>query len=176
MKGRACLKKTWKTKLFRSMGISHDELEGKIKSILGNSDPQSPFYGKLLNWQGQDGFWHYGIGLSDTQIFDTGRGWQPFAMSHVRAQFVLGIDEIACSPEQTIQRLIYALKCFQHWNYGLLGWNCEHLGRLVATGQPVSYEVKKQPWPIPQLNHDGWHPTAAQDLQGYLQHHAPEWV
>ncbi|MGB7440079.1 MAG: hypothetical protein WA919_03350 [Coleofasciculaceae cyanobacterium] len=35
-------------------------------------------YGCLLNWQNPpDPFWHYGIGLSDTQIFDTGRGLCP---------------------------------------------------------------------------------------------------
>jgi hypothetical protein len=46
----------------------------------------------------------------------------------------------------------------------------------VATNQPVSYEVQRQPWPIPQLNHDGWHPTAERDLRDYLLEHAPEWV
>jgi hypothetical protein len=32
-------------------------------------------YGRLFNWQNPpDPFWHYGIGLSDTHIFDPGQG------------------------------------------------------------------------------------------------------
>jgi len=154
------------------MAISSDELESKINAISLNLDSTSQLYGGLLNWQGTDGFWHYGIGLSDTQIFDTGRGWQPFERHHVNAKFVLGVDGIAFSSDITIKRLIHALRCFKDWDYGLLGWNCEHLARLVATNQPVSYEVKRQPWPIPQLNHDGWHPTAERDLRDYLLQHA----
>ena len=158
------------------MSISHDELENKINCILQSLDPKSNFYGRLLNWQGMDGFWHYGIGLSNTQIFDTGKGWQPFERHYVDAKFVLGIEDLAYTPDKTIKRLIYALRCFKGWDYGLLGWNCEHLGRLITTNQPVSYEVKKQLWPIPQLNHDGWHPSAEDDLRDYLLVHAPEWV
>ena len=158
------------------MAISSDELENKISNMLQSLDPRSDFNGRLLNWQGMDGFWHYGIGLSDTHIFDTGRGWEPFGRHHVQAKFVLGMDDRAYSPDKTIQRLIHALRCFKDWDYGLLGWNCEHLCRLVATNQPVSYEVKRQPWPIPHLNHDGWHPTAEDDLRDYLLAHAPEWV
>lgn len=158
------------------MAISNDELESKINCILQNLDSTSQFYGRLLNWQGTDSFWHYGIGLSDTQIFDTGRGWQPFERHYVDTKFVLGIDEISYAPDKTIKRLIHALRCFKDWDYGLLGWNCEHLGRLVATNQPVSYEVQRQPWPIPQLNHDGWHPSAKDDLRDFLLAHEPEWV
>ncbi len=159
---------------FYTMAISNDELETKINGILQNVDPTSQFYGRLLNWQGADSFWHYGIGLSDTQIFDTGRGWQPFERHYVDTKFVLGIDEISYAPDKTIKRLIHALRCFKNWDYGLLGWNCEHLGRLVATNQPISYEVRRQPWPIPQLNHDGWHPTAEHDLRDYLLQQAPD--
>jgi hypothetical protein len=156
------------------MAISSDELESKINGILQNLDSSSQFYGRLLNWQGTDSFWHYGIGLSDTQIFDTGRGWQPFERHHVDARFVLGIDDIAYAPDKTIKRLIHALRCFKDWEYGLLGWNCEHLARLVATNRPISYEVKKQPWPIPDLNHKGKHPHAKKDFRKYLSEVAPE--
>ncbi|WP_204141296.1 hypothetical protein [Halomicronema sp. CCY15110] len=158
------------------MAINNNELEAKVNAILQSLDSTSQFYGKLLNWQGADSFWHYGIGLSDTHIFDTGRGWQPFERHYVDAKFVLGIDDITYPPDKTIKRLIHALRCFKNWEYGLLGWNCEHLGRLAATNQPMSYEVKRQPWPIPQLNHDGWHPTAERDLRDYLLRHAPELV
>lgn len=40
------------------------KIKGKINNIKKYSNRNSKFYGKLLNWY-SDGFWHYGIGLSD---------------------------------------------------------------------------------------------------------------
>ncbi|MEC4854046.1 MAG: hypothetical protein SAJ12_23940, partial [Jaaginema sp. PMC 1079.18] len=134
-------------------------------------DSTSEYYGKLLNWCGQDGFWHYGIGLSDTKIFDTGRGKTIFDRDCVDAKLVLGIEDIVFPPQATIERLSYARECFQHWDYGLLGWNCEHLARLVATNVPISYEVRKTF--LRYFNHDGYHPTAQHDFEQYLKIHAP---
>lgn len=156
------------------MSISDYQLERIIEDIHSFIEPSSQFYGRLLNWKGNDGFWHYGIGLSDSKIFDTGRGLKSFDSHYVKAKFVKGIDEITFPPDKTIQRLIHALKRFQGWEYGLLGWNCEHLARLVATNRPISYEVRKQPWPIPDLNHRGKHPHAKKDFASYLSGKAPE--
>lgn len=156
------------------MSISDYQLERIIEDIHNSIEPSSQFYGRLLNWKGNDSFWHYGIGLSDSKIFDTGRGFKPFGSHYVKAKFVKGVDEIAFPSDKTIQRLIHALKRFQGWEYGLLGWNCEHLARLVATNRPISYEVRKQPWPIPDLNHRGKHPHAKKDFARYLSETAPE--
>jgi len=60
--------------------------EHQIASIQQHLNPASQYYGRLLNWQ--DGFWHYGIGLSDTDIFDTGQGMQVFKRSCVAAKWV----------------------------------------------------------------------------------------
>ena len=73
----------------------------------------------------------YGIGLSDTHIFDTGQGLCPFERSDAR--FVVDIEHLAFPPDQTIKRLKYALSVFADWEYTLPGWNCEHLGRLIVT-------------------------------------------
>jgi hypothetical protein len=75
------------------------------------------------------------------------------------------------SPSETIDRLCTAILCFHNWDYGLLGWNGEHLARLVATDKAISYQVKKLPFPIPQLNHDGWHPQASKLLKEYRESH-----
>lgn len=156
------------------MNIAESKIEQVANDTLVLVDTDSKYYGKLLNWQGSDSFWHYGIGLSDQKIFDTGRGMKPFDSRHVKAKFVNGVEDLAFPPGKTIQRLIYALKRFHQWEYGLLGWNCEHLARLVATNRAISYEVKKQPWPIPDLNHGGKHPHAGKDFHEYLSKVNPD--
>jgi len=80
-------------------------------------------------------------------------------------------DVAVYSPDLVIQRLIQALHCFGAWDYGLLGWNCEHVARLVATNDPISYEVRKTP--LRYFNHDGYHPTAKQQFEQYLKINAP---
>jgi hypothetical protein len=40
------------------------------------------------------------------------------------------------------RNLLASVSAFhQVWRYGVQGWNCEHWARLVATGDPVSYQV-----------------------------------
>ena len=152
--------------------MSSNVVDIKHSDILKKVDPDSRFYGALLNWKGDDGLWHYGIGLSDRYIFNTGKGLKPFRKKHVKARFVRKASTYP--PDKVIQRLVYAVECFKHWDYGLLGWNCEHLARLIATNKAISYEVKNQPWPIPQLNHKGRHPKAKKKFKAYLKHHAPD--
>lgn len=140
------------------MPLTHEQIEQRIADIREHCELSSQYYGRLLNWT--DGFvWHYGIGLSATHIFDTGGGLCAFRFAF-EPKFVVGVDDALFSPEQTIERLIHALRVFGNWDYGLFGWNCEHLARLIATDNPISYEVLKAPWPIPALNHNGLHPTA----------------
>jgi len=149
------------------MGISPEQIEDRIKDIQSKIDPESIFYGKLLNWWNRN--WHYGIGLSDRWIFDTGQSMHPFECRNVGIRFVLNIDHISFPPDQTIHRLIHAIRRFGWWNYGLLGWNCEHFARLVATDEPVCYEILNQPWPISYFIRGNFrHPHAKQDFRVYL--------
>ena len=73
----------------------------------------------------------------------------------------------ALPSDLVIQRLIYALDCFKTWNYGLLGWNCEHYSRLVATNEALSYQVKFSP--LAFLNNGGYNPDAVNFFQKYLE-------
>jgi hypothetical protein len=74
------------------MPLSRNQIEQTITEINRLANPLSERYGRLLNWQNpSDPFWHYGIGLSDVHIFDTGRGLRPFERSE--AKYVVGIEE-----------------------------------------------------------------------------------
>ncbi len=152
--------------------MSPEDVENTIRQIELLADPLSDRYGHLVNWQNPpDPFWHYGIGLSDTYIFDTGRGLCPFQSKN--AKFVVGINHIAFEPQQTIERLKYALRVFGSWEYTVPGWNCEHLGRLIATDQPRCYQSSLIWW-MCNLTPKGEHKTARQIFQDYLRKAAPK--
>jgi hypothetical protein len=128
--------------------------------------------GILLNWQNHgDPFWRYRIGISDLHVFDTGRGLRVFERSS--CQNVLGVDGIQYSPAITIGRLKHALDVFGDWKYSLLGWNCEHLARLVATNRPRCYQSKLAWW-IAELDPNGDHKIAKRDLEDHHRLNAPE--
>jgi hypothetical protein len=149
------------------MLLSPDQIEKTIEDINCFINPSSKRYGRLLNWQNlADPFWHYGIGLSGTHIFDTGRGLRPFEKSEAKP--VVGINHIAFDPDQTILRLKCALYAFADWNYSFLGWNCEHLGRLIATDQPRCYQSRPIWW-LCNLTPEGDHKAAQQFFQSYLK-------
>jgi hypothetical protein len=148
------------------MSLSLNKIEKTIDTVERLVDPSSERYGRLLNWQNPpDPFWHYGIGLSDTHIFDTGQGLCPFERKE--AKFVLGIDDIAFTPEQTIERVKQALHVFADWEYTFTGWNCEHLGRLIATDQPRCYQSSFLWW-MCNMSPEGDHKTAHQAFRDYL--------
>ncbi|TBR58001.1 hypothetical protein BLD44_017710 [Mastigocladus laminosus UU774] len=66
------------------MPLFPDQIDKTIEEIDRLTNPSSQRYGRLLNWQNPpDPFWHYGIGLSDMHIFDTGRG---LLTSHVKTR------------------------------------------------------------------------------------------
>lgn len=156
------------------MPLSLNEIEKTIESVERLVDPLSERYGRLLNWQNlPDPFWHYGIGLSDTHIFDTGQGLCPFERNETK--FVFGIDDIAFKPEQTIERIKQALYVFSDWQYTFTGWNCEHLGRLIATDQPRCYQSSFLWW-ICNMSPEGDHKTAHQIFRDYLMRVDPRLV
>ncbi len=145
--------------------------QDSIKALKDQFDTKSKRYGRLLNWQNpSDPFWHYGIGLSDRYIFDTGKGLQPFEKQD--AKVVEGIDSIVFSPQKTIERLIYARSVFGDWAYSTL-WNCEHLARLIATDEPKSYQCQWTWW-LSDLMPNGEHKAARQVFREYLAQNAPE--
>ncbi|MDJ0632460.1 MAG: hypothetical protein QNJ34_04630 [Xenococcaceae cyanobacterium MO_188.B29] len=132
------------------------EIEAKV-------NPNSGIYGKLLEWQ--EGFTnHYAIGLSDEYMFSPGERFSVLQTSQYNLKLT---PTKALHSHLVIQRLIYALDCFKKWNYGLLGWNCEHYARLVATNEALSYQVKFSP--LAFLNNGGYHPDAVNIFQKYLE-------
>lgn len=156
------------------MPLSSDQVKKTIEAITHLVDPSSDRYGQLLNWQNPpDPFWHYGIGLSDTHIFDTGQGLCPFERGDAR--FVVGIDHIAFPPDQTIKRLKHALSVFADWEYTLPGWNCEHLSRLIATNQPRCYQSSPIWW-LCDMTPEGDHKTAQQVFHSYLSTVDPDLI
>lgn len=137
-------------------------------------DSQSSRYGRLLNWQNPgDPFWHYGIGLSDSYIFDTGRGMKLFKRAHARC--VVGVDHILFSPQQTIERLKWATEFFANWDYNVMGWNCEHLARLIATDRARCYQSAKVWW-LCDMTPKGDHKTARLAFTNHLLKVAPHLV
>lgn len=153
------------------MPLSRNQIEKTIEEIDRLTNPSSKRYGRLLNWQNPpDPFWHYGIGLSDMHIFDTGRGLRLFEKSE--AKLVVGIDHIAFKPEQTVKRLKHALHVFVGWEYTLTGWNCEHLSRLIATDQPRCYQSSLIWW-LCNMTPEGDHKAARQIFQDYLKEVEP---
>jgi hypothetical protein len=149
------------------MSLSVDQIEKTIEQIERLVDPSSSGYGRLLNWQNPpDLFWHYGIGLSNTHIFDTGRALCP--VERKEAKFVTGIEEIAFEPKPTIERLKQALHVFATWKYNNTGWNSEHLARLIVTDQPRCYQSISI-WMLCDLSPEGDHKTAHKVFRDYLQ-------
>jgi hypothetical protein len=151
------------SEILDEFNIYDQQIKEKIENIKKCINRQSKFYGKLVNWH-SNGFWHYGIGLSNEHIFDLGENLDVFHKGNREIKLV----EIGrqFSPDKTIKRLAYALCCFKDWHYGLLGWNCEHYSRLVATNVAICYQVKDSL--LAFLNHGGYHPTAVQDFTNYL--------
>jgi hypothetical protein len=149
------------------MTISLDIAKERILEIYQKVDTNNKYYGRLLNWYGK-GVWNYGIGISNNLVFDTAY-LKLVNRADLEIQVVPNVQNF--SPSETIDRLCTAILCFRNWDYGLLGWNGEHLARLVATDKAISYQVKELPFPIPQLNHDGWHPQASRLLRKYRESH-----
>lgn len=154
------------------MPYSPSEINERITRIHAHADPKSARYGRLVNWKDpfwKDLVWHYGIGLSDTHIFDTGQELCCFGSSHHGAKHVLGVNDLHYAPGAVVERLCWALQVFGGWDYGFLGWNCEHLARLVATGEAKSYGVKEK-----LIFGDQWHHKEAEHkFMGFLNKQAP---
>ena len=142
---------------------SETEIIKLRKEIETQVNPKSKIYGKLLEWQ-EALTNHYAIGLADEYMFSPGGTFSIIRTSQYNLKLT---PTKALPPNLVIQRLIYALDCFKTWNYGLLGWNCEHYSRLVATNEALSYQVKFSP--LAFLNNGGYHPNAVNTFQKCLK-------
>lgn len=123
-------------------------LKKQIQEIRSQAKPQSRFYGKLLRWkQSITSQWNYGIGLSDTHLFDTG---EAFEVTDKYQQEVIRIvtdsDTVKFSPNDVVERLVECLYAFDdnEHEYDKRYWNDEHLARLVATNKAISFNNKEE--------------------------------
>jgi len=142
--------------------LNNQDIKQLVNEIKIRRDRTSQYYGRLLEWH-SDFVNHYGIGLSDQYLFSTGEypaviptSKHPLKMTPTKA----------LKPDLVMERLIYSLDCFKHWHYGLLGWNCEHYARLIATNQALSYSVKESP--LAFFNNGGYNPDAVRVFNEYL--------
>jgi hypothetical protein len=121
-----------------------------IKEIQRCWNPLSERSGVLV--QRFDGFWHYGVALSNTSAIS----WGPSKAVQLYHQGCLVIHGLGrefkdaiqvsyLSKDEILKNLIASVQAFHNkWEYGFQGWNCEHWARLVVSGQPISYQVKEQ--------------------------------
>lgn len=122
----------------RSVALTQKEISNRAHAIWSVSAPEDLAYGRLVNWR-RDNRWHYGIGLSEEYIFDTGPALAAFE-PEIPPTLVTNI--IAFSPNETIHRLVTALTVFRDWTHRGSSWNDEHFARLVVTGEAMSYNCK----------------------------------
>ncbi len=127
--------------------LTDNELIEEIKRCW---NPWSSRAGILI--QRFDGFWHYGVALSDNLAVS----WGPIKASQVHNQGFLDVHECGhefrnaiqvpyLTKDEIFKSLIASVSAFHNkWDYGFQGWNCEHWARLVVSGQPISYQVKEQ--------------------------------
>ena len=99
---------------------------------------------------------HYHITISDTHAFNFGgNGFAVFRIPTVSYR----VESVTLLPKkEVLDRCLIAYELFKTWDYGLLGWNCEHFARLVTTGEAISYQVKESI--LAFLNNNGYHPLA----------------
>lgn len=130
------------------------ETDSIISAFKAYVDYQSSNAGRLIH--NRDVSWHYYITISDTHVFNFGgNGFAVFPIP-LNSKQVTQVKLL--NKKEVLDRCLIAYQLFQDWDYGLLGWNCEHFARLVTTGKAVSYQVKESP--LAWLNHNGYHPLA----------------
>ncbi len=99
---------------------------------------------------------HYHITISDTHAFNFGgNGFAVFRIPTVS----YSVESVTLLPKkEVLDRCLIAYELFKTWDYGILGWNCEHFARLVTTGEAISYQVKESI--LAFFNNNGYHPLA----------------
>ncbi len=99
---------------------------------------------------------HYHITISDTHAFNF--GGSGFAVFPIPRKAKKARHIKLLPRKEVLDRCLIAYELFKTWDYGLLGWNCEHFARLVTTDEAISYQVKESI--LAFLNNNGYHPLA----------------
>ncbi|MGM3307950.1 serine/threonine protein kinase [Anabaena sp. WFMT] len=108
---------------------------------------------------------HYHITISDTHVFNF--GGNGFAVFRIPPKYHI-VESVTLLPrKEVLDRCLIAYELFKTWDYGLLGWNCEHFARLVTTGEAISYQVKESI--LAFLNNNGYHPSAKEMMDKACQ-------
>ena len=108
---------------------------------------------------------HYHITISDTHAFNF--GGNGFAVFRIPRKYHI-VESVTLLPKkEVLDRCLIAYELFKTWDYGLLGWNCEHFARLVTTGEAISYQVKESI--LAFLNNNGYHPLAKEMMDKAYQ-------
>ncbi|TRU89116.1 MAG: pentapeptide repeat-containing protein [Microcystis novacekii Mn_MB_F_20050700_S1] len=132
------------------------ELASLIIDIEENVQPESAYYGKLVEWREKYQTWHYGIGLSDTHFFSLGnleKQELQLLKRHDIRDFDLRIIADIKSPfesDEVIERLKYALRWLQDLpeNSSQKTITGRSLAFQILTGNP-DYEYSRDTKPIP---------------------------
>ncbi len=112
-----------------------DDLRWQIKYL---ADPTSSRYGHLLKWH-HCGEWQFGIGLSDSHIFDIGARFRP-----VLQEDALFVERNATEPLTLLQEIARHLQSlgllFRNPLLTVMEQNCGCAPRAIATaplGSPL---------------------------------------
>jgi serine/threonine protein kinase len=108
---------------------------------------------------------HYHITISDTHAFNF--GGNGFAVFPIPRKAKRARDIKLLPRKEILDRCLIAYELFKTWDYGLLGWNCEHFARLVTTDEAISYQVKESI--LAFLNNNGYHPLAKEMMDKACQ-------
>ena len=129
-----------------------------IREFRTHVDYKSSKAGLLIHHQesSSDLALHYHITISNTHAFNF--GGNGFAVFRIPRKHHIVKSVTLLPRKEVLDRCLIAYELFKTWDYGLLGWNCEHFARLVTTGEAISYQVKKSP--LAFLNNNGYHPLA----------------
>ncbi|WP_413165874.1 hypothetical protein ACL6C3_04985 [Capilliphycus salinus ALCB114379] len=143
-----------------------DEVDEIVRLFKEKVDYNSPNAGLLISQR--DAVSHFYITISDTHCFNF--GGDGFAIFPIPPNSETVSKVKLLKRQQVLDRCLIAYELFKDWNYGLLGWNCEHFSRLVTTGIAVSYQIKQSP--LAWLNQNGYHPLAEKMMNEAFRNHS----
>ncbi len=149
--------------------VNSQQIEKAIYAFYTHVDYNSPNAGLLIHHREhrKDPTLHYHITISDTHCFNFGvNGFAvfPIPLEAKKARHIKLLPR-----KDVLDRCVIAYQLFQDWDYGVLGWNCEHFARLVTTGEAISYQVKESF--LAFLNNNGYHPLAKEMIDQASRSH-----
>ena len=149
---------------FPAKQIIEDKIIREFKTYV---DYKSSKAGHLIHHRehSKDSVLHYHITISDTHAFNF--GGNGFAVFPIPRKAKRARDIKLLPREEVLDRCLIAYELFRNWDYGVLGWNCEHFARLVTTNEAISYQVKESI--LAFLNNNGYHPLAKEMMDKACQ-------